>query len=208
LSRPSLLLLHCSMYVQPTRLQKSLALWRSTAFFTRRSVLEQTTIRLFIAASAIAVSANLQQEGVSQRRSKGTEVSNTHVIQVLSCSKELTLVQSNTKMAEFMEGSSARARSVDDAASHSQHYNKDKWVAGDAARPVADVSHSRMAARLPPLIFTTHSWRNKRDQERSASPAKSKRVLHTCEAMPSVGEDSPRNGVPQILRTSSLCEDA
>jgi hypothetical protein len=65
LSRPSLLLLHCSMYVQPTRLQKSLALWRSTAFFTRRSVFEHTTMRLFIAASAIAVSANLQQEEVS-----------------------------------------------------------------------------------------------------------------------------------------------
>ena len=39
-----------------------------------------------------------------------------HVIHVLSCSKELTLVQSNTNTAECMEGSSALARSVDDAA--------------------------------------------------------------------------------------------
>ena len=60
LSRPSLLLLHCSRYEQPTRLQKSLALWRSTAFFTRRSVLLQTIMRFFMAPSAMAVSANLK----------------------------------------------------------------------------------------------------------------------------------------------------
>jgi hypothetical protein len=40
----------------------------------------------------------------------------THVIQVLSCSKELTLVQSKTKIAECIDGSNARAKSVDDAA--------------------------------------------------------------------------------------------
>ncbi len=39
------------------------------------------------------------------------------VIHVLSCSKELTLVQSNTKIAECIEGSRARAKSVDDATS-------------------------------------------------------------------------------------------
>ena len=34
----------------------------------------------------------------------------------LSCSKELTLVQSNTNTAECIEGSNALARSVNDAA--------------------------------------------------------------------------------------------
>jgi hypothetical protein len=37
------------------------------------------------------------------------------VIHVLSCSKEFTLVQSNTKIAVCIEGSRARAKSVDDA---------------------------------------------------------------------------------------------